>query len=300
MSRKKKILVVEDDSTIAQGLKELLQSEDYTVTISANGKDALKKTFVFRPDLILLDINLPTISGFEVCNQVRARGFRNPIIMLTARKEQIDKLRGLDIGANDYVTKPFDGREVLARVRAQLRSPAPPPPGLPGQRKLLSVMFTDIKGYSKKMNEDEKLALALLKIHNDKINRVVAANGGRVIENVGDEFLVSFESALKAVECGAAIQRELKKYNLTKPKQDHIHVRIGIHLGDVIEMDGKLKGDTINIAARLQQIAVPGHLNISESVYDAIRGRLKIRTFNLGSRKVKNIKQPITVFRVTI
>ena len=69
----------------------------------------------------------------------------------------------------------------------------PPPPGLPGQRKLLSVMFTDIKGYSKKMNEDEKLALALLKIHNDKINRVVAANGGRVIENVGDEFLVSFD-----------------------------------------------------------------------------------------------------------
>ncbi|MCZ6775149.1 MAG: response regulator, partial [Ignavibacteria bacterium] len=186
MSRKKKILVVEDDSTIAQGLKELLQSEDYTVNISANGKDALKKTFVFRPDLILLDINLPTISGFEVCNQVRAKGFRNPIIMLTARKEQIDKLRGLDIGANDYVTKPFDAREVLARVRAQLRSPAPPPPSPQDQRKLLSIMFTDIKDYAKKMNLDEKLALALLKIHNDKISRVVARYGGRVVENIGD------------------------------------------------------------------------------------------------------------------
>lgn len=117
----KKILVVEDDSTIAQGLKELLQSEAYKVYTVVEGNEALRKTVAWGPDLVLLDVNLPGLSGFEVCRQIRAKGYVNPIVMLTSRAEQVDKVIGLEVGADDYVTKPFDGRELLARLRAHLR-----------------------------------------------------------------------------------------------------------------------------------------------------------------------------------
>jgi len=303
MSRKKKILVVEDDSTVARGLKDLLQSEDYAVRIASNGKEAVTKAFTLWPDLILLDVMLPKLSGFEVCRQLRAKGYLNPVLMLTARTEQIDKLMGLEVGADDYIAKPFDTREVLARVRAHLRRTGV---GLTvagtgrHNRRLLSIMFTDIKDYAKKMNQDEKLALALLKTNNDTTARAVARHGGRIVENIGDAFLVSFDSALKAVECAAAIQRDLKKHNLSKPTWEQIRVRIGIHLGDVIEVDGKLRGDTINIAARLQQIALAGQVNISESVFESIKARLKIKTTKLGTQRVRNIKQPITVYRVSV
>ena len=310
MSRKRKILIVEDDITIARGLKDLLQSEDYTVSIVSNGRETVRKARTMQPDLVLLDIILPDITGLEVCRQIRAHGFVRPIIMLTSRGEQVDKIIGLDAGADDYVTKPFDSRELLTRVRAHLRqldrlpasqSMAFPTSASGGQkRKLLAVMFTDMKDFSKAMNRDENRALKLLKIHNTKIQRALKRAGGREIEVIGDAFLVAFESALKAVECGASIQREFKAYNRHTPKQDQIRIRIGIHLGDVMEIDGKLRGDAINIAARLQQIAVPGHINVSEGVFDVIKGRLKITTMNLGSRRVKNIKQPITVYRLSV
>ena len=308
MGSKRKILIVEDDSAIARGLQELLRAEDYLVQIAPDGEQALQKAKTSFPDIILLDINLPGISGLEVCRQARSRGFVRPIIMLTARSEQLDKVLGLEVGADDYVTKPFDSREVVARVRAHLRLldrlPMPADERLPTKpkhpRKLLAVMFTDMKDFSKKMNKDEKLAIALLKRHNAILERCSRRHGGRVIEIIGDAFLVSFDSALKAVQSATAIQHELRKYNRTKPEQEQMAVRIGLHLGDVVEMDGKLRGDTINIAARLQQIATPGHITISESVYDAIRGKIKVRTLRVGSRKVKNIKQPVMVYRVTI
>jgi DNA-binding response OmpR family regulator len=307
MKSRKKILVVEDDSTIAQGLKDLLESEGYSARISGEGKKAVKEILKVRPELVLLDLNLPGLSGLEVCRQVRARGFTDAIVMLTARGDQVDKIIGLESGADDYITKPFDAQELLTRVRAHLRrlekvSRTYVPAVTPRQesRKLLAVMFTDMKDFAKAMNRDEKRALRLLKIHNTKVQRAVRRAGGRVIEVIGDAFLVVFESALKAVECGASIQRELKGYNQRTPKQDQIRIRIGIHLGDVMEVDGKLRGDAINIAARLQQIAMPGHINVSEGIFDVIKGRTKIRTANLGARKVKNIKQPITVYRLSV
>ncbi len=308
MGTKKKILVVEDDAAIARGLQELFRAEDYLVQVAPDGGEALKKTKTFSPDIVLLDINLPGISGLEVCRQARLRGFVKPIIMLTSRSAQLDKVLGLEVGADDYVTKPFDSHEVVARVRAHVRLldrlPGPtraPTPAQAGQpRKLLAVMFTDMKDFSRKMNKDEKLAIALLKRHNAILERCARRHAGRIIEIIGDAFLVAFESALKGVQCATSIQHELRKFNRTRPKQEQMAVRIGLHLGDVMEIDGKLRGDTVNIAARLQQIATPGHITISESVYDAIRGKLKARTLRVGSRKVKNIKQPVMVYRVTI
>jgi class 3 adenylate cyclase len=161
-------------------------------------------------------------------------------------------------------------------------------------------MFTDMKDFSRKMNMDEQLALSLLKKQNAIITRAVRRYSGRVIEIIGDAFLVVFESAVNAVMCGLTIQRDLQKHNRTKRTWERLDVRMGIHLGDVIEENGKLRGDAINIAARLQQIAAPGHISISGSVVAALQGKMRVRITKQGNRRVKNIRQPIAVYRVDI
>ncbi len=116
----KKILVVDDEQPIADILKFSLEKEGFTVECAHDGEEALKKVSQLTPDLILLDIMLPLKDGMEVCREVRKR-YDMPIIMLTAKDSEIDKVLGLELGADDYVTKPFSTRELLARVKANLR-----------------------------------------------------------------------------------------------------------------------------------------------------------------------------------
>jgi DNA-binding response OmpR family regulator len=115
------ILLIEDDPALAQTLKEGLEREGYVVTWQTSGTMAIAHARTHVPHLILLDIRLPDLSGFDVCRQMRQMGLRQPVIMLTARAEETDKVLGLEMGADDYVTKPFGLRELLARIRAQLR-----------------------------------------------------------------------------------------------------------------------------------------------------------------------------------
>ncbi|MER3397027.1 MAG: DNA-binding response regulator [Chloroflexota bacterium] len=114
------ILVVDDEPNITQLLKLYLSRSGFQVETAASGEEALRKTRALRPDLIVLDLKLPDIDGLEVCRRIRAES-DIPLIMLTARDEDIDKIVGLEMGADDYITKPFNPREVLARVRAVLR-----------------------------------------------------------------------------------------------------------------------------------------------------------------------------------
>jgi DNA-binding response OmpR family regulator len=115
-----KILVVDDEPNIIELAKLYLEREGYEVEGAANGSDALSRQSANNPDLIVLDLMLPDIDGYEVCRQIRAKS-DVPILMLTARKEDIDKIVGLELGADDYLTKPFNPRELVARVRAILR-----------------------------------------------------------------------------------------------------------------------------------------------------------------------------------
>ena len=116
-----KILIVEDDSAILLGLRENLAYEGHTVVEVTRGDKALETLAGAKPDLLILDIMLPGISGFEVCRRIRKEDRRLPILMLTARSDEVDKVMGLDLGADDYLTKPFSLSELLARVRALLR-----------------------------------------------------------------------------------------------------------------------------------------------------------------------------------
>jgi len=120
-----RILIVDDEPEIVRGLEDNLRFEGYQTAAATNGQDALALAQSDAPDLILLDIMMPRMSGWDVCRALREKGIEAPIIMLTARGEEVDRVRGLELGADDYVTKPFSLRELLARVRAVLRRPGP-------------------------------------------------------------------------------------------------------------------------------------------------------------------------------
>jgi DNA-binding response OmpR family regulator len=116
-----RILIVEDERAVARGLEYGLASEGFAVLWAATGQRALELARVEDPHLILLDLRLPDVSGFDVCRQLRAEGRKMPILMLTARDEEVDKVLGLELGADDYVVKPFSLRELVSRIRALLR-----------------------------------------------------------------------------------------------------------------------------------------------------------------------------------
>jgi two-component system alkaline phosphatase synthesis response regulator PhoP len=120
-----RILIVEDEPEMLMGLEDNFQFEGYTVLKAGDGVSGLEIALAEQPDLIILDVMLPKKSGFDVCRELRAQGATIPIIMLTARGQEIDKVRGLELGADDYLTKPFSLRELLARVKAVLRRYAP-------------------------------------------------------------------------------------------------------------------------------------------------------------------------------
>jgi DNA-binding response OmpR family regulator len=127
---KTKVLIVEDDPHILLGLEEVLRSEEFDVATCNRGDTALDAIAKHKPALIVLDVMLPGASGYDVCKQLRAKKLTTPILMLTAKGQEIDKVVGLDLGADDYVTKPFGVRELLARMQALLRrvqTPAPKP-----------------------------------------------------------------------------------------------------------------------------------------------------------------------------
>ena len=121
-----RILVVEDEPAILRGLADNLKRELHDVLTAADGETGYQIIKEKKPDLVILDLMLPKLSGYEVCRQMRAEGIATPILMLTARGEETDRVVGLDLGADDYVTKPFSVRELLARVRALLRRGQPP------------------------------------------------------------------------------------------------------------------------------------------------------------------------------
>src|ERR687895_511828 len=124
----KRILVIEDEPQMLLGLRDNLELEGYEVATASDGDEGLQKAASFQPDLVILDVMLPRKNGFDVCRELRARGTATPVVMLTARSQESDKVLGLELGADDYVTKPFSINELLARVRVMIRRASAPPP----------------------------------------------------------------------------------------------------------------------------------------------------------------------------
>ena len=132
------VLLVEDEPSFVEALVVGLKREGFRVEVAYDGAEALEKFTAVRPDLVLLDLMLPKVSGIDVCRTIRTKGFHTPIIMVTAKTGEIDTVVGLEVGADDYVTKPYRLRELVARMRAVLRR-TPPPDEAPGETEVLEA-----------------------------------------------------------------------------------------------------------------------------------------------------------------
>jgi adenylate cyclase len=164
-------------------------------------------------------------------------------------------------------------------------------------RRLAAIMFTDIVGFSRQMGADEARMLRLLDLHNQIIQQAVAEHHGTVIKTVGDAFLVDFPSVVHAVQCAQHIQAQLRAHNHDKETAEQIHVRIGIHLGDIVQRDGDVFGDGVNVASRLQVLAEPDTICISHKVYEEVEKKLPLGTVvSLGRPQLKNIAQREPVY----
>src|SRR5438105_4295062 len=141
------------------------------------------------------------------------------------------------------------------------------PDSITKRRKLAAIMFTDMVGYSSLVQRNEALALELLEEHRRLLRPIFPQFNGREIETAGDAFLVEFASALEATKCAVEIQRALSERNQFETAERHIRLRIGIHVGDVVHKEGQVMGDAVNIAARIEPLAEPGGICLSDMVY---------------------------------
>ena len=169
-------------------------------------------------------------------------------------------------------------------------------------RKLAAILVSDVVGYSRLAGTDEDRILARLRaLRSDLIDPTIAVHNGRVVKRTGDGSLVEFRSVVDAVRCAIEVQNGMVERNAGLPPERRIEFRVGIHLGDVVEeSDGDLMGDGVNIAARLEGIAKPGAICLSEDAYRQVKARLDLAVSDLGLTQLKNIAEPIRTYSLEV
>ena len=168
------------------------------------------------------------------------------------------------------------------------------------KRKLTAILSADVKGYSRLMGEDEVGTVQLLKEYREIIAQFIKLHNGRVVDSPGDNLLTEFTSVVDATECAVKVQEKLNLVNSDLPENKRMEFRIGINIGDVIEDDERIYGDGVNIAARVEGLARGGGICVSGSVFDQIEGKMPLNYEYLGEQTVKNIKNPVRVYRINV
>jgi len=169
----------------------------------------------------------------------------------------------------------------------------------PLERKLVAIVAADVVGYSRLMHHNEERTLATLTAHRAIIDELIAKGRGEIAATAGDSVLAEFASVVDAVRCSVSIQQTLARANEPLPLESRMLFRIGINVCDVMIKDGDIFGDGVNVAARVEGIADPGGICVTRGVRDQLRDRLEYNFEDLGERRVKNIKRPVRVFRVS-
>ena len=168
------------------------------------------------------------------------------------------------------------------------------------QRKLAAILHADVVGYSRLIAEDEEETLRRLASYREVIDDFIAKANGRIFNTAGDAVLAEFSSAVEAVRCAIDIQESLRTRNMAYPSSRQMSLRIGITIGDVVERDGDLLGDGVNIAARLEGLAAPGGICISRTVYEQVANKLSVQFADIGAQEVKNIPNPVHAYMVAL
>jgi class 3 adenylate cyclase len=168
------------------------------------------------------------------------------------------------------------------------------------QRKLAAIMFTDMVGYSALVQKNEALALKLLEEHRQLLRPLFRKHEGKEIKTIGDAFLVEFASTLEAIRCAAEIQTILKDYNSSPHQNFKIQIRVGLHMGDVVYRENDVFGDGVNIASRIEPLAKPGGICLSQQVYDQVHNKFAGKFIKLGAVDLKNIRAPLNIYRLVL
>jgi len=168
------------------------------------------------------------------------------------------------------------------------------------KRKLTAILSADVQGYSRMIGEDEDSTIRTLTAYRDLMSKLIQIHRGRVVDSPGDNLLAEFGSVVDAVRCAVEIQKEIRVRNDELPENRKMVFRIGINLGDVVQEEGRIYGDGVNIAARLESLAEGGGICVSESVFDQIEGKIRLSCDYLGEQTVKNIKKPVKVYRINV
>jgi len=168
------------------------------------------------------------------------------------------------------------------------------------QRKLAAIVFTDMVGYTGLGQRNESLALDVLEAQRKLVRPLVAQFDGREVKTIGDAFLIQFPNALDAVNCAYEIQKSAKEFNNRVTQEKEINLRIGIHLGDVIESEGDISGDAVNVASRVGPLAETGGVCLTRQVYDQVRNKFELPLTSLGAKTLKNVATPIELYKVAL
>ena len=293
------IVVVEDEATQRQLLADYLAGQNFRVSAVDGGAALHRLVEREAPALVMLDVGLPGEDGFALARWLREKSSRIGIIMVTSAADTVDRVVGLETGADDYITKPFEPRELLARVKSVLRRGTLDRDAVP-ERRIAAILAADVAGYSRLVGDDEEGTLARLRtLRRELIDPEIAAHRGRLVHVAGDGLLIEFASTIDAVRCAVAVQRTMAAAAAGPPEQ-RIQYRVGLHVGDVLADGGDILGDSVNIAARLEGIAEPGGICLSAAAYEQIRGKLEIAVADMGEQDLKNIARPLHTYRVVL
>ena len=290
------IILVEDEAMQRQLLADYLAGQNFRVSAIDSGAALHRLVEREAPALVLLDVGLPGEDGFALARRLRERNSAIGIIMVTSATGMVDRIVGLETGADDYITKPFEPRELLARVKSVLRRrelnrEAPPP------RRIAAILAADVAGYSQLVGSDEEGTLARLQtLRRQLIDPEIDAHRGRIVRISGDGILIEFASVVDALRCALAVQRGIAAAAV----EPQIQFRVGINVGDVLADGDDILGDSVNIAARLEGIAEPGGICLSAAAYEQVRGKIEVEVADMGEQDLKNIARPLRTYRVLL
>jgi adenylate cyclase len=166
------------------------------------------------------------------------------------------------------------------------------------KHKLTAILIADVKGYSRLMGEDDEATVRTIVAYREAITEIVQKHSGRVVDSLGDNLLAEFASVVDAVQCAMAVQKDISARNADLPENKKMQFRIGINLGDVIQVGDRIYGDGVNIAARLGGLSEPGGICISKKAFDQIESKLPYGYDFIGDQTVKNISKPVSAYRI--
>jgi class 3 adenylate cyclase len=340
-----RILVADDNSLGRQMISDIITAMGHEVTTAPDGPSALLAARAQMPDLIILDVDMPGMTGFEVCRMMRSDDAtsRIPIIMLTALQDTEDRVYGLDIGADDYLTKPFSPPELRARIEKRLRAKTeedslrerqamirrtferfvapqvverllqdPTLVKLGGELQEVTVMFADLEGFtaiSEQMHPGK--LLSVLNSYHELVVNMVQQHHGTVNKFLGDGVMALYNTPLplaqharSAVETALAVRDALPAFHERFEPAYRMGINFGIHTGQAIVgnvgtaqiMDFTAVGDTVNLAARLQQRARNSQILVSDKTYAQLGEAIQAR--ELGPVSVKNRREKVMTYEV--